>query len=352
MSELLRLLSDSELLSRTRDLAALERAVTLRLLLHLNEVERRQLHLAQGYSSMFTYCTSGLGYSEPAAFRRIRTARCVARFPQIFRLLEANRVNPTTIVRVSRFLTESNHGALLARISGRSLREVEAIVAEYDPVAKRRDVVRSESVQPPKELEEPRLISNSDDASRAPVAPAPPPVIADSQGLCEKSVYFRSEGDFHPTPAVERRVRFHFSTSEEFQRKLDTVKSLAWHRLPANASLEEVFELVLDAFIARNDPRARHARRVERKESKHKNSSRRTAREHIPAEIRDEVFARDGGRCAFVSSDGKRCDSTVGGLQVDHIVPVARGGASTPENLRLLCARHNRYEAKRLMPSG
>ena len=36
-------------------------------------------------------------------------------------------------------------------------------------------------------------------------------------------------------------------------------------------------------------------------------------------------------------------------LQVDHIKPVARGGAGTIDNLRLLCAYHNRLEAERLM---
>lgn len=42
------------------------------------------------------------------------------------------------------------------------------------------------------------------------------------------------------------------------------------------------------------------------------------------------------------------CGSTEG-LQVDHIVPVARGGRGTIGNLRLLCAYHNRLEAERLL---
>ena len=32
-------------------------------------------------------------------------------------------------------------------------------------------------------------------------------------------------------------------------------------------------------------------------------------------------------------------------LQVDHIIPVAKGGGGAPENLRLLCRQHNLSEA-------
>ena len=34
-------------------------------------------------------------------------------------------------------------------------------------------------------------------------------------------------------------------------------------------------------------------------------------------------------------------------LQFDHIVPVARGGQATVDNLRIRCASHNAFEAER-----
>ena len=66
---------------------------------------------------------------------------------------------------------------------------------------------------------------------------------------------------------------------------------------------------------------------------------------YIPAAVRRAVWDRDGGRCAFVSKDGKRCNSTHR-LEVHHIDPHARGGPATVENLSLRCRTHNLYEAE------
>lgn len=57
-------------------------------------------------------------------------------------------------------------------------------------------------------------------------------------------------------------------------------------------------------------------------------------RESIPEELRRLVFRRDGGACV-------RCGSREL-LQFDHVIPVARGGASTLENLQVLCSECNR----------
>lgn len=67
---------------------------------------------------------------------------------------------------------------------------------------------------------------------------------------------------------------------------------------------------------------------------------------HIPAAVRDRVFTRDRGRCAYVGATGERCGSTHH-LEIDHVIPFARGGSSSAGNLRLLCERHNRLEAER-----
>jgi hypothetical protein len=64
------------------------------------------------------------------------------------------------------------------------------------------------------------------------------------------------------------------------------------------------------------------------------------ARVAIPSELRRAVFERDGGRCA-------ECGSNFD-LQYDHVLPVSLGGATTIENLQLLCADCNRRKSDSL----
>jgi 5-methylcytosine-specific restriction endonuclease McrA len=70
--------------------------------------------------------------------------------------------------------------------------------------------------------------------------------------------------------------------------------------------------------------------------------------DRIPAHVRREVWERDGGRCTFVLASGEPCGSTHQ-LELDHIVPRARGGASTVEALRIRCRGHNLAEARRVL---
>jgi hypothetical protein len=65
----------------------------------------------------------------------------------------------------------------------------------------------------------------------------------------------------------------------------------------------------------------------------------------IPAEIRRIVSERDGDQCTFKSASGRRCDAR-SQLQFDHKRPLACGGKTTVDNVRLLCAPHNQHMAR------
>jgi hypothetical protein len=69
---------------------------------------------------------------------------------------------------------------------------------------------------------------------------------------------------------------------------------------------------------------------------------------YVPREVRRQAVARDGERCSFVAEDGRRCEET-GFLELDHRRPVARGGAGTADNVRVLCRAHNQFEAERIL---
>jgi hypothetical protein len=78
-------LSDSDLLAAVHAAARRERATTAELVALLVHVDSRRLYLAQGCSSLFTYCTQVLHLSEHAAYGRIVGARAARRCPVIFR---------------------------------------------------------------------------------------------------------------------------------------------------------------------------------------------------------------------------------------------------------------------------
>lgn len=66
----------------------------------------------------------------------------------------------------------------------------------------------------------------------------------------------------------------------------------------------------------------------------------RNPRQPINREIRRAVFERDGGTCV-------ECGSNFD-LQYDHVIPVALGGATSLENLQLLCGDCNRAKGANL----
>jgi 5-methylcytosine-specific restriction endonuclease McrA len=67
---------------------------------------------------------------------------------------------------------------------------------------------------------------------------------------------------------------------------------------------------------------------------------------YIPRALRREVYSRDGGQCSFESQSGTRCGSRRD-LEFHHVVPFARGGAMTRDNLKLMCRAHNALLAER-----
>src|SRR5258708_2037120 len=78
----LRFLGDKDLLKRTSEIAGRERAASVELLLHLSEVDRRQLFLEIGYSSLYDYVIQELKYSEGATYRRLQAMRLIRDIPE------------------------------------------------------------------------------------------------------------------------------------------------------------------------------------------------------------------------------------------------------------------------------
>lgn len=370
----LRGLSDRELLLRLGRLVHDERRRLVDILRHLNEVERRGLYLRRAYGSLFEYCTQSLRYSESATCRRITAARCLRRFPEVADLLETGELNLVTVSLVAKILTEKNRRALLASVRGKSRCEVEAVVSAHSPQPPVRDRVRAVTVRVPVPaatstlpgaLADPaatdrQAVRNVDPASLAPTGKFSTATGGGKHSATEASEQDpRSSSEGAPRTQLTHQHKFEFAACDGFMKTFERMRALLASHARVQPSFEEVFLAGMDAWLDKHDPERRH----ERREARHKSSAggrptdgprskrRQSANprsRHIPAAVRDAVHAKHDHRCSYVSPSGRRCGATRH-LQVDHVTPFARGGGHEPGNLRLLCGKHNRLEAERVL---
>ena len=126
-------LTDDELDRETRRVALIERETTVDLLRLLIEVERRGVHLALGYSSLFTYCTRALSLSEQAAYSRITAARAAKRQPRLLEMLVEGALTLSSVGILAPHLTEETADALMDAARFKSTRDVERLIASAFP---------------------------------------------------------------------------------------------------------------------------------------------------------------------------------------------------------------------------
>jgi hypothetical protein len=294
----LRALSDQDLLTRLAELVRLETGGTADIVEHLAEIDRRDVTIDLGHPSLFAYCFNILGYSEAEAYLRIRAARASRIFPRLIDDIRSGKVRLDAVARLYPYLTAENSGELLSRAAGASKREVLTMVAELDPAP------------PP---------------ARDVIVPVPAPSPPD-------------EPMATPQIIAPPQHRFHFTGDTELVNLIDKLRGLLRHKNP-EGRIEFIFREAATALVEKIEKR-----RMTRPPRKPRISGKSR---YIPKAVKSAVWRRDDGRCAFVSDDGRRCDSR-DALEYDHITPWAVGGASdTAENIRLLCRPHNQRSAKR-----
>jgi hypothetical protein len=308
-----------ELHARVRAALAAEHGGKADVLGLLGEIVARGAFVPEGFDDPKDYCVRGLGMSGDKALRRLRAARTAHEFPALFPAVAEGRLGVTAINTLGPHLTNENCDELIALATGRTIEDLERALRlrrapACAPVLER--VADSGS-----------LPGADAEVAMGPQAPAP----ADS-ALVREAAESREPLFVAPEPVV-RRV----AVTARVQEKLGYAKALLAHVTRDEA---EVLERALDALIAKLE--ARKFAKTDRPRP-----ARPSADPHyVPAEVRRAVVARDGGRCTFVGDHGHRC-GTRDALQFDHIVPVAKGGQSTVDNVRLRCRAHNQLEADR-----
>ncbi|MFL5262101.1 MAG: HNH endonuclease [Anaeromyxobacteraceae bacterium] len=346
--------TDTRLLAtRLAGLLAREHAALAEFLVALADFDRERRWVELGYTSLFWFLHRSLGLSKGAASCRKVAAKLIQRFPEVIAPLRSGKLCLSSVAELAGVLTPENQAEVLPRFFHASKQEAKAIAAELCPneAPPRRDVVTALH---------PALRSEAARAAPAPAAPLlaerpAPPAPAEQVHPADPSLEAGPRSPpvpFAPAaPAAKRDAtepltvdlsRLHVTVSRRFLAKLAAARDALSHRHPG-ASAEAVLEAGLDLLLAERD------RKRGLVEKPRKAPAAPSARpRHVPASLRRAVFTRDEGKCQWPMDGGGVCGSTTR-LELDHVVPLARGGTTTLSNLRIACAFHNQLAARQLL---
>ncbi|MEO5989343.1 MAG: HNH endonuclease [Candidatus Eisenbacteria bacterium] len=319
-------LADHVLLHDLKAIVARANATTADMLAHIAEVDERRLYLPAAYPSMYLYCVGELHMSEDSALKRIQAARAARRFPGIFDAVAEGRLHLSAVVLLAPRLSADTAGTaegLLAAAAHKTKAEIALLLAERYP---RPDVPTS--------------------VRDVATANPPAPQSVDAFATQHAPGHVRSAPRPTVAPLSPGRFDVRLTLDQATHDLLRYAQSLLGHAVPSG-DIAEVVKRGLETLVEKLECRVFAASARPRAQSHHGAATGR----HVPAEARRTVWRRDGGRCTYESGTGQRCPACTR-LEFDHVQPMARGGETTTENLRLRCRAHNQYTAERAFGAG
>jgi hypothetical protein len=306
----LKSLNDEQLVSETESAVARERKATTEVVRLFREIHDRELYLASGYSSFFAMVTEKFGYCNGSAQLRINAMWLIKDIPEVEAKIESGELSLTVAASVQSFLYREKR--------------------EQRPYSQNAKI----------ELVETCL---------------------------EKSVHEVHQEFVRRNPEIEKResvkaisperIRISHSMSTTLEAKLQRIR-LLWSHVDSHMSREDLLDRMAELTLDQIDPVRKAARAKDRKErasASKKDGKPLHSNEVAKIEVKKPTryirvdadravrVKNDDEGCEFVDlKTGKRCRSHHQ-LQRDHLEPFSHGGSNEPENLRLLCAQHNRW---------
>jgi hypothetical protein len=366
----LRMFTDSDLVSQTRMLIREEAKATRQVLLHLMEIERREIHLARGYGSLHSFAVEVLGYSDGSAARRVAAMRLMREMPETAEQLVAGSLTLETMSTLSNHIRRTKPSKeartqLVNTAQHLSKRELEKKLGKPEMTAV---YLKPELV---KKLEELKIVFGMTSLERI------LDQLAD-QALAQARVKEQKWIERLEKPERENQKSERSDPGRRSPREMEARSTpLVEHELarqptpPAEQPLARQFtpppELDLGGRYLTPPPEQPTTTVTSSREPANITTSKPTATDtdsvtptdsgtgtairsrYVPKPVRRHLIHRDKARCAYVDPLTQRQCSETRHLEFDHYIrPFARGGETTEENLRVLCANHNRFRARRM----
>ncbi len=341
-----------------KTLVKTERKITYEILLLIQTIDITKAYRELGYESLYAYLTKEVGYSEGAAQRRISSARLMKQVPKIENEIQTGDLNLTqvslayTAIRqeekaLGAKISSANKSAILERLKCKNTFETQKVLQQELP-----------SFEIPKPKAQPAgndrvfvtLEFHESEWRKVQSMMAEFSHKVPDQRLESLLLYFADQME-KKKQKLSMKDQTKQDQTKQDQTKHDQTKydQAKW----AQTKIDQTIPLSLK----------QNQFRPVQGESKSQNSAKKSPsspplrrwnpkfnrfeRQAISAPVRRWVYNQAQHRCQYVSPlTGKRCDSKHF-LEIEHCVPVAKGGSNNVQNLKILCRAHNLQAAKR-----
>lgn len=291
--------SDESLLLKIEKLCLEERELLTKILHHLREIDRRKLYANLKLPSLFEYAVKKLGYSEDQAYRRISAMKLLKDLPEIEEKINSGELQLSHLGMANSFFNKEKQIGqklfskaekleLLSKMESKSAREAEKIILSY-------------STSP---------------------------------------IFHRPERE---RVIAEEMVEINFVARSQLKDKLHKLKDLLAHRSP-HLSTAELIEKLCDLGLEKWGKGFDFFKSINEEGKQNQNNNHQSDFDLESAQkqqswesLKKTIWKRDKGQC-------RNCGSSYA-LEVDHILPKAKGGTDHINNLRLLCRSCNQRAA-------
>jgi hypothetical protein len=250
-----------------------------------------------GHKSLFEYATQALGLSESVSYNLITISRKSREVPKLQEMIRNQTVSISNARMIAPILNSKNQEKWLSAAASLSKRVLEKEIAKEHP-----------------------------------------------KSLVQEQTRFVSEN----------RLELKAGISEKLEEKLRQVQNMISSRVGVPVDLEETLQELVDFYIQKNDP-IEKAKRLENRttpkpvEQSHQPVpgqanlsiySRSSNPRYIPVQLKRAVLLRDKNQCSYITPNGTRCLERRW-LDIHHVRPLAEGGQTSFENLKLICRGHH-----------